>query len=132
LFGGALRQESLVKRTAFWVSFFLLMRLVFLRQFHQESIQAPRRCGVMLVCAAEVHIEAQPFLAGILVLMSHTLTNQKFATTISNSLWNNQHKYPQGYRELCKIAFSPNLIVAPKILSSEYQLYACGKIFLAP
>jgi hypothetical protein len=34
--------------------------------------------------------------------------------------------------EPCKMAFSPNLIVAPKILSSEYQSYACGKILIAP
>jgi hypothetical protein len=44
------------------VSFFLLVRLFFFRQFNQERIQAPRRGGVMLVCAAEVHIEAQPLL----------------------------------------------------------------------
>jgi len=28
--------------------------------------------------------------------------------------------------------FSPNLFVMLKILSSEYQLYACGKIFRMP
>jgi len=28
--------------------------------------------------------------------------------------------------------FSPNLFVTLKILSSEYQLYACGKIFRMP
>jgi hypothetical protein len=54
---------------------FLLVRLFFFRQFNQESIQAPRRCGVMLVFAAEVQIEAQPLLAGILVLMSDTLAD---------------------------------------------------------
>ncbi len=32
----------------------------------------------------------------------------------------------------CKIAFSPKLFVIRKILSSEYQIYACGKISLMP
>jgi hypothetical protein len=32
----------------------------------------------------------------------------------------------------CKMIFSPNLFVMLKILSSEYQLYACGKIFRMP
>ena len=36
------------------------------------------------------------------------------------------------FRPPCKIAFSPNLCVIVKILSSEYQLYACGKIFPMP
>ncbi len=32
----------------------------------------------------------------------------------------------------CKMIFSPNLFVMLKILSSEYQLYACGNIFRMP
>ena len=37
-----------------------------------------------------------------------------------------------NYRPPCKIAFSPNLCVIVRILSSEYQVYACGKIFPMP
>ncbi len=33
---------------------------------------------------------------------------------------------------LAKMVFSPKLCVMLKILSSEYQLYACGKIFRMP
>jgi hypothetical protein len=32
----------------------------------------------------------------------------------------------------CKMIFLPKLFVMLKILSSEYQLYACGKIFRMP
>jgi hypothetical protein len=32
----------------------------------------------------------------------------------------------------CKMIFSPKLFVMLKILSSEYQPYACGKIFRMP
>jgi hypothetical protein len=35
-------------------------------------------------------------------------------------------------RASCKMIFSPNLFVMLKILSSEYQLYVCGKIFRMP
>ncbi len=38
----------------------------------------------------------------------------------------------QYERASCKMIFSPNLFVMLKILSSEYQLYACGKIFRMP
>jgi hypothetical protein len=37
-----------------------------------------------------------------------------------------------GLRLPWKIAFSSNIYVMVKILSSEYQSYACGKIFLMP
>ncbi len=36
------------------------------------------------------------------------------------------------FRVPCKIVFSPNLFVMQKILSSEYRIYACGKIFRMP
>ena len=41
-----------------------------------------------------------------------------------------------GIKERCeplfKMIFSPKLIVMLKILSSEYQVYDCGKIFRMP
>jgi len=41
---------------------------------------------------------------------------------IPETLW-----LPYGYLE--KLSFCPNAAFRVKILSSEYQLYACGKIF---
>ena len=47
-------------------------------------------------------------------------------------IWQEALQSPIIFRVPWKIVFSPNLCVVPKILSSEYQLYASGKILGTP
>ena len=67
------------------------------------------------------------------------LQTPALSLTLSGVLINRMK--PNFLRSPCKIAFSPNLCVTRKIVSSEYQIYVpqglflrgiCGKIFHVP